>query len=136
MVALTRAEGCTGVSPATVPMFSDRTSPSAAAETDRTLATAWPMSLTCNATDARRARDSWAASSAAWLTVVPVVEDDGRPHGAETGTVGEVVARYGAWADREITVSGSPPMVRATTNALLDAGTPFRNIHYDPYHTD
>lgn len=71
-----------------------------------------------------------------WLSVVPVVEDDGRPHGAETGTVGEVVARYGAWADREITVSGSPPMVRATVNALLDAGTPFLNIHYDPYHTD
>ncbi|GAA4872889.1 FAD-binding oxidoreductase [Actinomycetospora straminea] len=71
-----------------------------------------------------------------WLSVVPVVEDDGRAHGAETGTVGEVVARYGAWADREITVSGSPPMVRATVNALLDAGTPFLNIHYDPYHTD
>nr|WP_116707374.1 FAD-binding oxidoreductase [Actinomycetospora cinnamomea] len=71
-----------------------------------------------------------------WLTVVPVVEDDGRRHGAETGTLAEVVARYGAWADREITISGSPPMVRATVNALLDAGTPFRNIHYDPYHTD
>ncbi|MEJ2890076.1 FAD-binding oxidoreductase [Actinomycetospora aeridis] len=71
-----------------------------------------------------------------WLSVIPVVEDDGRQHGAETGTVGEVVARYGAWADREITVSGSPPMVRATVNALLDAGTPFLNIHYDPYHTD
>jgi len=73
-----------------------------------------------------------------WLTVVPVVEDadDGRRHGAEIGTLAEVVARYGAWADREITISGSPPMVRATVNALLDAGTPFRNIHYDPYHTD
>jgi len=71
-----------------------------------------------------------------WLSVIPVVEDDGRQHGAETGTVGEVVARYGAWADREITISGSPPMVRATVNALLDAGTPFLNIHYDPYHTD
>ncbi|MEJ2861232.1 FAD-binding oxidoreductase [Actinomycetospora sp. OC33-EN07] len=71
-----------------------------------------------------------------WLSVIPVVEDDGRQHGAETGTVGEVVARYGAWADREITVSGSPPMVRATVSALLDAGTPFLNIHYDPYHTD
>ena len=71
-----------------------------------------------------------------WLTVVPVVEDDGRQYGAETGTLGEVVARYGAWADREITVSGSPPMVRATVGALLDAGTPFLNIHYDPYHTD
>jgi NAD(P)H-flavin reductase/hemoglobin-like flavoprotein len=73
-----------------------------------------------------------------WFTVVPVVEDqdDARRHGAENGTLAEVVARYGAWADREITISGSPPMVRATTNALLDAGTPFRNIHYDPYHTD
>lgn len=71
-----------------------------------------------------------------WLSVVPVVEDDGRQHGAETGTVGEVVARYGAWADREITVSGSPPMVRSTVSAMLDAGTPFLNIHYDPYHTD
>jgi hypothetical protein len=27
-------------------------------------------------------------------------------------------------------------MVRATVSAMLDAGTPFRNIHYDPYHTD
>ncbi len=71
-----------------------------------------------------------------WLTVVPVVEEDGHRYGAETGTLGEVVARYGAWADREITISGSPAMVRATTSAMLDAGTPFRNIHYDPYHTD
>lgn len=71
-----------------------------------------------------------------WLTVVPVVEDDGRPHGAESGTLAEVVARYGAWADRAITISGSPPMVRTTVSALLDAGTPFLNIHYDPYHTD
>lgn len=71
-----------------------------------------------------------------WLTVVPVVEEDGRPYGAETGTLAEVVARYGAWADRAVTISGSPPMVRATVSALLDAGTPFLNIHYDPYHTD
>lgn len=71
-----------------------------------------------------------------WLTVVPVVEDDGRRFGAETGTLGQVVARYGAWADRATMIAGSPPMVRATVSAMLEAGTPFRNIHYDPYHTD
>jgi NAD(P)H-flavin reductase len=71
-----------------------------------------------------------------WLTVVPVIEEDGRRHGAETGTLGEVVARYGAWADRQVVVAGSPPMVRSTVSAMLDAGTPFMQIHYDPYHTD
>jgi NAD(P)H-flavin reductase/hemoglobin-like flavoprotein len=71
-----------------------------------------------------------------WLTVVPVVEDDGGPHGAETGTLGQVVARYGAWADRRVVVSGSPAMVRSTVAAMVEAGTPFTNIHYDPQHTD
>jgi NAD(P)H-flavin reductase len=70
------------------------------------------------------------------LTVVPVVEDDGRRYGAETGTLGEVVARYGAWADRQVVVAGSPAMVRATVSAMLEAGTPFMQIHCDPYHTD
>ncbi|HEY2194219.1 MAG TPA: FAD-binding oxidoreductase, partial [Actinomycetospora sp.] len=48
-----------------------------------------------------------------WLTVVPVVEEDGRRYGAETGTLAEVVARYGAWADRQVVVAGSPGMVRS-----------------------
>lgn len=77
-----------------------------------------------------------AAQEYPWLTVVPVVEDDGRRYGAETGTLAEVVSRYGAWADREVVVAGSPPMVRSTVSAMLDAGTSFSRIHYDPYHTD
>ena len=71
-----------------------------------------------------------------WLTVVPVVEDDGSRHGAETGTLGQVVARYGAWADRQVVVSGSPAMIRSTAAAMLEAGTPFTHIHYDPQHSD
>jgi NAD(P)H-flavin reductase/hemoglobin-like flavoprotein len=71
-----------------------------------------------------------------WLTVVPVVEEDGGRHGAETGTLGQVVARYGAWADRQVVVSGSPAMVRSTVATMIEAGTPFTNIHYDPQHTD
>jgi NAD(P)H-flavin reductase/hemoglobin-like flavoprotein len=71
-----------------------------------------------------------------WLTVVPVVEDDESRHGAETGTLGQVVARYGAWADRQVVVSGSPAMVRSTVAAMLEAGTPFTHIHYDPQHSD
>ena len=71
-----------------------------------------------------------------WLTVVPVVEEDGRPYGAETGTLGQVVARYGAWADRQVIVSGSPTMVRSTIAAMLEVGTPFTHIHHDPQHTD
>lgn len=67
-----------------------------------------------------------------WLTVIPVVEQGGHPTGGATGTVAEAVARYGAWADRETMISGSPDMVRATVSAMLDAGTPLNRIHYDP----
>lgn len=68
-----------------------------------------------------------------WLTVIPVVENETDPYGAEIGTVAEVVARYGDWADRETMISGSPDMVRATVSAMLEAGTPLRQIHYDPF---
>lgn len=66
-----------------------------------------------------------------WLTVIPVVEQGGNP--GTTGTVAEVVARYGAWTERETMISGSPNMVRATVSAMLDAGTPLNRIHYDPF---
>lgn len=68
-----------------------------------------------------------------WLTVIPAVESGGAEHGADRGTLAEVVARYGDWADRETMISGSPDMVRATVTAMLDAGTPLHRIHHDPF---
>ena len=68
-----------------------------------------------------------------WLTVIPVVEHGDEPGDAEVGTLAEVVSRYGAWADRETMISGSPDMVRATVSAMLEAGTPLTRIHYDPF---
>lgn len=68
-----------------------------------------------------------------WLTVILVVEQSGNRHASEIGTLAEVVSRYGDWADRETMISGSPDMVRATVSTMLGAGTPLRNIHYDPF---
>jgi NAD(P)H-flavin reductase len=71
-----------------------------------------------------------------WLTVVPVAEsvsevDDARE--AEIGNLAEVVTRYGAWADREVFVAGSPGMIRGTVSRMLVAGTPLDQVHYDPF---
>lgn len=70
-----------------------------------------------------------------WLTVVPVVEEAGIP-GTEQGTLADVVTRYGAWGDRDILVSGSPGMIRATVSRMLVAGTPLDRITYDPFTVD
>ena len=72
-----------------------------------------------------------------WLDVIPVVErDDLGEGGAELGTLGDVVSRYGAWADHDVTVCGSPAMVRATVSRMLVAGTPLHRITYDPFTLD
>jgi NAD(P)H-flavin reductase len=79
-----------------------------------------------------------------WLDVVAVVEDDteaGRPAGgdapaAEQGTLADVVTRYGAWADHDVLVSGSPAMIRSTVSRMLVAGTPLDRIRYDPFTMD
>jgi NAD(P)H-flavin reductase/hemoglobin-like flavoprotein len=72
-----------------------------------------------------------------WLDVVPVVErDDAGNGGAEIGTLSEVVTRYGAWADHDVTVCGSPAMIRATVSQMLVAGTPLDRITYDPFTLD
>jgi NAD(P)H-flavin reductase/hemoglobin-like flavoprotein len=71
-----------------------------------------------------------------WLSVVPVVEQDDDGAGAESGTLADVVTRYGAWKDHDVLVCGSPAMVRATVSRMLVAGTPLDQIRYDPFTMD
>jgi NAD(P)H-flavin reductase len=71
-----------------------------------------------------------------WLTVVPVLEAESNIQGVERGTLADVVTRYGAWADHDVLVSGSPPMVRSTVSRMLVAGTALDRITYDPFTVD
>jgi NAD(P)H-flavin reductase/hemoglobin-like flavoprotein len=71
-----------------------------------------------------------------WLDVVPVVETDDGESGAQRGTLADVVTRYGAWADHDVLVCGSPAMIRATVSRMLVAGTPLDRIRYDPFTMD
>jgi NAD(P)H-flavin reductase len=70
-----------------------------------------------------------------WLDIVPVVEQ-GEASGAERGTLADVVTRYGAWADHNVLVCGSPAMIRATVSRMLVAGTQLDRIRYDPFTMD
>jgi len=76
------------------------------------------------------------ASVNPWLTVVPVLESEPDATGVEHGTLADVVTRYGAWAEREVLVSGSPGMIRSTVSRMLVAGTPLDHITYDPFTLD
>lgn len=71
-----------------------------------------------------------------WLDVSPVVEKDEGGSGAERGTLADVVTRYGAWADHDVLVCGSPAMIRSTVARMLVAGTPLDRIRYDPFTMD
>ena len=71
-----------------------------------------------------------------WLSVTPVVENDPEEVDAEQGTLAEVVTAHGDWAEREVLVSGSPAMIRATVSKMLVAGTPLDRIQYDPFTMD
>jgi NAD(P)H-flavin reductase/hemoglobin-like flavoprotein len=76
------------------------------------------------------------ASTNPWLTVVPVLEQDPGSRNAEHGTLADIVTKYGAWADRDVLVSGSPAMIRSTVSRMLVAGTPLDRISYDPFTID
>lgn len=91
------------------------------------------------------------AANLPWLTVVPVVEHLTDPEWCDEwyertkvdvgftlddmlgGTLGDVVAAHGTFADHQVFVCGSPEMTRATIERLTAAGTPMDNIRYDPF---
>lgn len=87
------------------------------------------------------------ASSNPWLSVTPVSDLGGDPawaadypdvtpprglHLRQTGTLMDVVTRYGNWGDRQILICGGPDMVRATRDALIAKGAPPERIQHDP----
>jgi NAD(P)H-flavin reductase/hemoglobin-like flavoprotein len=87
------------------------------------------------------------ASTNPWLSVTPVSEYSTNPpwaadypdvepprglHVRQTGTLPDVVARYGSWGDRQILLCGGPKMVAATRAALLAKGAHARSIQHDP----
>ena len=87
------------------------------------------------------------ASTNPWLSVTPVSEystdppwagqyPDVRPprglHVRQTGTLAEVVTKFGNWGDRQILVCGGPDMVTATKAALVARGAPADRIQHDP----
>ena len=83
-----------------------------------------------------------------WLSIVPVVEhatdawwvgateSSRAPYGLhlqQTGQVGELVASYGAWADRDVLVVGEAAGVRASVGKLIAAGTPPEQIQAEAW---
>lgn len=87
------------------------------------------------------------ASSNPWLSVTPVSEYNTDPpwareypdvqpprglHLRQTGTLADVVTRYGSWGDRQILICGGPTMVKATKAALIAKGAPEERIQHDP----
>jgi NAD(P)H-flavin reductase len=90
------------------------------------------------------------ASMNPWLSVTPVSEFNTDPpwaaeyadvepprglHVRQTGTLPDVVTRYGNWGDRQILVCGGPQMVEATKEALIAKGAPAERIQHDPLAT-
>ncbi|MEJ3742291.1 globin domain-containing protein [Actinomycetes bacterium KLBMP 9797] len=65
-----------------------------------------------------------------WLSVVPACSED-PSYAGERGSINEVLARYGPWADHDFFVSGSPSMVRNTLRTLAEMQVPAVRIKYD-----
>ncbi|MEV7027566.1 FAD-binding oxidoreductase, partial [Kitasatospora sp. NPDC093558] len=66
-----------------------------------------------------------------WLTVRPLVHDDGTP-GATTALPAALTAA-GPWLKHDAYVSGPGPMIVSAAEALYHAGVPLDLIHHDPF---
>jgi NAD(P)H-flavin reductase/hemoglobin-like flavoprotein len=94
---------------------------------------------------ARRAEDLYALGALEalrkhnpWLTVVPCVSHDGHYQGAgERGPLSDVLTRHGTdhfnWAEHDICVAGSAPMLRATLDRLIELEVPGERIRFDAF---
>ncbi len=67
-----------------------------------------------------------------WAAEYPDVQPPRGLHVRQTGTLPEVVTRYGNWGDRQILICGGPDMVATTKDALLAKGAPPERIQHDP----
>lgn len=67
-----------------------------------------------------------------WLTITPCVSDDPGYRG-ERGTLPDVVARSGSWADHEAYIAGPTPMVEAMTGRLSSLGVPATQVHVEDF---
>jgi 2-polyprenylphenol hydroxylase and related flavodoxin oxidoreductases len=65
-----------------------------------------------------------------WLTVIPCISEDPTFIG-ERGTLADVVARHGTWAEHDVFLCGSPDMTRATLSRLREIGVPDARISFD-----
>jgi NAD(P)H-flavin reductase len=75
------------------------------------------------------------AANHPWLSVHYAISHDPRFAG-QSGMISDVVARYGAehaWAEHDIYVSGSAPMVRATIGRLRELAVPLSRMHFDVF---
>ncbi len=67
-----------------------------------------------------------------WLTITPCVSAD-PDYPGERGTLPDVVARSGSWADHDAYVAGPAPMVEAMAARLASLGVPSGQIHVEDF---
>ena len=67
-----------------------------------------------------------------WLTVTPAVSDDATFAG-DTGSLPDVVARYGDWAEYEAYLAGPAEMVKETGTRLASSGMAQDQIHIEDF---